>query len=66
MKLLKDFGVTALFGTMVIIGVFALLFIGVSRDKIEFDQLLPIVSAWVSAIVGAYFAVKAVKTGNNQ
>lgn len=61
MKLVNDFGVTALFGTLIIIGTFTIMGIGVATDKVTFTELLPMFGAWVGAIVSAYFIIKSRK-----
>jgi hypothetical protein len=61
MKLLRDFGVTALFGTLIIIGSFVMLGLGLVNGDISASDILPMIGAWVGAVVGAYFVVKANK-----
>lgn len=62
MKLFNDFGVTAWFGTLILIGTFALLALGLVKGMVSFSVVLPLLATWVGAIVSAYFTVKAVKT----
>lgn len=66
MKLKKDFGVTALFGTLIIIGVFVLLGIAVVGRQVSFSEVLPVLGAWVGSIVTAYFVIKGTKNGQGQ
>ena len=61
MKLLQDFGITALFGTIILLGAFTLLVIGVVKDAINMVDLLPLLGAWVSGIVTGYIVIKARK-----
>jgi len=61
MKLAKDFGVAALFGTLIIIGTFVTIGMGVKAGQITYSELLPMLGAWVGAIVAAYFVVKGMK-----
>lgn len=63
MKLLNDFGVSAWLGTLIIIGAFTIIGMGVKAGQIPFDILLPVLGAWVSAVITAYFVVKGVKSG---
>ena len=60
-KLTQDFGVTALFGTLVLVGSFSLLIVGVIKEAILFSDLLPLLGAWVSGIVTGYVVIKARK-----
>jgi len=62
MKLLKDFGVTAWFGTLIILGCFVIMGLGLAKEQIDFSDVLPMFGAWVGAIVSAYFVVKGIKT----
>lgn len=64
-KLLHDFGVTALFGTLIIVGSFAAIIIGVVTGGLSFDVLMPVLGSWVGAIVAAYFVIKSSKSGGN-
>ena len=61
MKLFKDFGVTALFGVLVICGSFIMLGLGIWLKLVPFQDILPMIGAWVGSVVSAYFIVKAVK-----
>lgn len=61
-KLNSDFGVTAFLATLVIIGSFALMIIGVVTGKAVIGDLLPMIGAWVGSIVTAFFVVKGIKT----
>lgn len=61
-KLKSDFGVTALLATIVLVGSFALLIIGLVTSKITMGDLLPMIGAWVGSIVTAFFVVKGIKT----
>lgn len=63
MKLLKDFGVSAWFGTLIIIGAFVIIGMGIRAGQITFSEILPMVGAWVGAVVTAYFVVKGIKSG---
>lgn len=65
MKLLKDFGVTALFGTLIIIGAFVVIVLGVISKQISYAEVLPMLGTWVGSIVTAYFVVKATKETKN-
>ncbi len=62
MKLLQDFGVTALLCTLVVIFVFILLLMGVYNGALDFNQLLPILEGWVGGILSAVVIIKAKKT----
>lgn len=61
LKLFQDFGVTALFGTIILLGSFAILIIGVVKDAILMTDLLPLLGSWVSGIASAYLVIKAKK-----
>ena len=63
MKLKNDFGVTALLATLIIIGAFAIIGMGVKAGLVTYAQLLPMLGAWVGAVVSAYFVVKGIKSG---
>ncbi len=63
MKLWQDFGVTAWFGTLIIVGTFAIIGVGIYQGKVDIDLLVPMFSSWVGAIIAAYFTIKARKTG---
>lgn len=66
MKLIDDFGVTALFGSIILIGSFVLLGIGVFQKSIDMTDLLPMLGSWVGGIVTGYIVIKAQKgNGNN-
>jgi|GEM_PF-4165577 hypothetical protein len=54
MKLKEDFGVTALFGCLIIVGAFAVILAALLKDKIEFESVFVAVSSWVGSIITAY------------
>ena len=60
-KLFQDFGVTAFIGTLVLIGSFALLIIGVVKEVIDPVVLVALVGSWVGSIVSAFFVIKSAK-----
>ena len=60
-KLANDFGVTALFGTLIIIGSFLLLSLGVIKELVNFKDLLTVLASWVSGIVTGYIVIKGQK-----
>ncbi len=55
MKLRQDFGIRALFGTIIITGSFMLLGLGVSKGELKWDVLLPVMGGWVTTIIAMYF-----------
>lgn len=55
MKLRQDFGIRALFGTIIITGSFMLLGLGVSKGDLKWDVLLPVMGSWVTTIIAMYF-----------
>lgn len=63
---IEKFGVPALFGTLIIVGSFVIIGIGVVQGKIDFNVLLPLIGAWVGSIVTAYFVIKGVITTLNK
>ncbi len=65
-RLVKDFGVTALLATIVVLGTFIILIIGLLQAKFDMDKLLYILSGWVGAVLGGFFTLKGSKmaTGN--
>jgi len=63
MKLIKDFGVSAWLGTLIIVGAFVIIGMGVRTGQISYAELLPMLGAWVGAVISAYFVVKGVKSG---
>ena len=63
MKLIKDFGVSAWLGTLIIVGAFVIIGMGVRAGQISYAELLPMLGAWVGAVISAYFVVKGVKSG---
>lgn len=63
MKLFKDFGISAWFGTLIIIGAFVIIGLGVKAGQVSYSEILPMLGAWVGAVVSAYFVVKGIKSG---
>ena len=59
---MDKFGLIGLFGTLIIVGSFYLLGVGVARGAVDFGQLLPLIGTWVGGIVSGYLVVKTVKT----
>jgi uncharacterized membrane protein YjjB (DUF3815 family) len=57
MKLAKDFGVRALFGTLIIIGVFGLCFYLAVNDKLPAEILAGVVGT-LGTLVGFYFGTE--------
>ena len=58
----NDFGVTALFGVLIILGSFTAIIMGVVSGTLGWDILLPVIASWVGSIVTAVFMVKGIKT----
>jgi len=65
-NVIKEFGIAGWFGTLIIIGSFVIIGMGVVRGHISFDALLPALTSWVGSVVTAYFVVKGIKTGKEQ
>jgi len=65
MKLFKDFGVSAWLGTLLIVGAFVIIGIGVKTGQVTYSEVLPMLGAWVGAVVAAYFVVKGIKSGKD-
>lgn len=65
MKLKQDFGVSALIATIIAGGTFILIGIGLITHQITVADLLPYLGLWMMAVISAYLAIKAVKTGQN-
>ena len=59
-KLVKDWGVSATIGSLIITGSFAVIIIGMLRG-IDITGLLPLIGGWIGGIVGSIFTIKAVK-----
>lgn len=66
MKLRKDFGVSALFGVLVILGAFITIGIGLVKGQILVSDILPMLGAWVGMVLSAYFVVKGIKVGKGE
>ena len=64
-KLKTDFGVTALLATLIIIGTFVIIGMGIKVGQVTYSEVLPMLGAWVGAVVAAYFVVKGVKETKN-
>ena len=65
-KLKADFGVSALLATLIIIGSFTVIIIALITGKVDIDIILPMLGAWVGAVVASYFAVKINKESNHR
>lgn len=63
MKLRKDFGVSAWLATLIIIGTFTIIGMGVKAGQVSYSEILPMLGAWVGAVVAAYFVIKGIKSG---
>ena len=61
-KLKADFGVSALLGTLVVVGAFTVIIIGLLTRQVDVAYVMVLLASWVSAVVGAYFVIKSVKT----
>ena len=59
MRLRSTFGVTALIATIVLTCSFILLGMGIVLGKVDFKDIIPMVSAWVSGILSAMVVIKA-------
>lgn len=64
MKFFQDFGITAWFGTLIILGSFGLMTVALLHDTLAVEQILPMIGAWVGSIVTAYFVIKGIKSNN--
>jgi hypothetical protein len=65
-KLVEDFGVTALFGTIILLGSFTVLITGLLKGAFDPPDLLVLIGSWVSGILTGYLLVKAGKTGSGK
>jgi len=65
MKLVQDFGVTAWICTLIIVGSFILIGVGVSQGFISWDILLPMIGSWVGGALSAIGVLKGIKQGKN-
>jgi len=63
MKLLNDFGVSAWLASLIIIGAFVIIGIGVRMGLVSYEILLPMIGSWVGSVVTAYFVFKGMKSG---
>lgn len=63
MKLFRDFGVSAWLATLIIVGTFAIIGMGVKAGEVSYSEVLPMLGAWVGAVVAAYFVIKGIKSG---
>lgn len=59
---IQQFGLMGLFGTLIIVGSFYLLGVGVTQGAVNFEQLLPLVGTWIGGIVSGYLVVKTYKS----
>ncbi len=64
-RLVKDFGITALFGTIILVGGFVSIFMGLASGKLTWDILLPVLSSWVGAVLSVFSVLKGVKSGGS-
>lgn len=64
-KLAKDFGVSALLGTLVVVGAFTVIIIGLFTRQVDVAYVMVLLASWVSAVVGSYFTIKSIKTEQN-
>ncbi len=60
MKLWADFGITAWFGTIVLVGSFTVILLSVLYGK-DIQMILPALTSWVGLVLGAYFVLKSNK-----
>jgi len=65
-KLRKDFGVTAWILTIVLLGSFILLGVGVTTGALDWQYLLPAVASWISGALAAIGILKAQKETKNK
>lgn len=59
---LAQVGVVGWFGTLIIVGTFAIIGILIQKDMVSAAELLPVLTGWVSSIVTAYFVIKSIKS----
>ena len=64
MKFFRDFGITAWFGTLIIVGSFLLMGVALYRHDLAIAQVLPMIGSWVGSIVTAYFVIKGIKSNH--
>jgi len=57
----KDFGVTAFMATLVLVGSFSLLIVGVLKGLIDPVVIVALAGSWVGSIVSAFFVIKSAK-----
>ena len=60
-KLKTDFGVSALLGTLIVIGAFTVIIIGLLTRQIDAGYIMVLIAGWVSGVISSYFIVKAQK-----
>lgn len=58
MKLSDDFGVRALFGTLIIIGAIGIAAGGIFTGKLDVTMAMQLVNGWVLAVIAFYFGTK--------
>ena len=58
--LIKDFGVSATIGSLVVIGSFATIIIGLLKG-IDISALLPLIGSLLGGVVNSVFGIKAAK-----
>lgn len=60
-KFVQDFGITAWLCTITLLGVFIIIGMGVYNGDLSWDDLLPVLQGWVSAVLAAILVLKARK-----
>ena len=60
-KLKTDFGVSALLGTLIVVGAFTVIIIGLLTRQVDVAYVMVLLASWVSAVVSAYLVVKSAK-----
>ncbi len=65
LKLIKDFGVTALIAIEVVTATFVIILVALLKGLLSIDVLLPILGGWIGTVLGAYFTLKSAKQAGN-
>ena len=64
LKIIKDWGVSATIGSLVVIGSFTVIIIGLLKG-IDISVLLPLIGSLLGGVVNSVFGIKAAKQAQN-